>query len=229
MNPFNNNSMDNYLKNRQEFDKYFAKFKLKKGEKKMITHTCLGMPFGSYHIPDDKYDKFIMLYKKIAGKCNNLHIIERHDGRTVGPFIVDIDYWVDDSQRGRKYRLEHIEKLIEITNDVLRTYFKVTDENLEALVMEKEKPTYNEKDKKYKDGFHLLYPIGLSVRHRFFVSDQIKKKAISVKLFDDIPFTNSKGYDEIFDTSVVRSNGLTMYGSRKHNGHRTTKFKIRAR
>lgn len=213
------NKMDIYLRQRQEFDNFFSQFKLNKDDRETLqTHTCFGKPYGKYHIPEEKYNKFLMLYKKIACKKDNLHIIERHDGKNVGPFIIDIDYWVDGKHKGRKYRQDHIENLINISTNILRKYLKVKKSDLEVLVMEKEKPTYNEKKNRYKDGFHLVYPMGLTVKHRYFFSELIKKEAERKKLFDDIPFINENGYDEIFDLRVVYSNGLTMYGSRKEDG-----------
>lgn len=210
---------DLYVKQRLEFDEFFMQFRLEKDEKdKIQTHTCFGKPYGKYHIPDDKYDKFLNLYKKIVCKTEDLHIIERHDGKQVGPFIIDIDYWVDGKNSERQYKQEHIEKLIKITTNIIKKYFKVDNNDLIALVMEKKKPSYNSSKNSYKDGFHILYPVGIYIKHRYFIINKVKEEAKVLKIFDNIPFTNKNGYDEIFDSSVVCSNGLTMYGSRKEDG-----------
>ena len=209
--------MENYLKQRYDFDNFLANHKIRKDEEKIITHTCYGKPYGSYHIPDNEYNKFLILYKKIACKKDDLHIIERHNGKNVGPLIIDIDYWVKGKHKERKYRQDHIETLISISTKIINKYLKVKKNDIEILVMEKKKPSYDKKKNQYKDGFHLVYSIPMSVKMRYFIYDKIKEKSKSEDIFDDIPFINENAYDEIFDMSVVYNNGLTMYGSRKEN------------
>ncbi len=207
--------MDNYLKNKKDFDQFLINHKINKDDLREKTHTCYGEPYGTYHIPDNEYNKFLMLYKRIIGNCKNLHVIERHDGKEVGPLIIDIDYWVDGDCKGRKYREDHIESLVKITAKMLNKYFNVKRSEVEILVMEKGKPTYDKNKNKYKDGFHLVCPVPLSVKMRYFLSEMIRNKAKKKDIFGDIPYTDEEGYEKIFDFSVLYDNGLTMYGSRK--------------
>ena len=214
-----NNKMECYNKQKQEFDKFLASHKIKKEDKETIkTHTCFGFPYGSYHIPEDKYDKFINLYKKIACKEKNLHLIERHDGKNVGPLIIDIDYWVENKNKQRKYRMDHIESLVMICKKIIKKYLRVQGNELEVLVMEKEKPTYKESKGQYKDVFHLIYPIPIHIRMRYFLLNKIKEKSKKKDIFGDIPYIDEYGYDDIFDMRVIYDNGITMYGSRKEDG-----------
>lgn len=204
--------------------KFLKKYDVTKKDNIILTHTCYGEPYGSYHIPDNKYPKFLNLYKKVIKYSfeNNiepkLHIIERHDGRDYGPLIIDIDYWTEKKDKERKYRQEHIENIISIISNKIKENFEIEDHKIEALVMEKERPCYDSKKNRNKDGFHIIYPISLSVKNRYYLFDLVKKEAIEKDIFKDIPYINKGGYDEIFDSSVLFKNGLTMYGSKKKNG-----------
>lgn len=205
--------MDNYYINKKKFDMFLEKHRTKEGQKN--THTLFGGQFGSYHIPDKLYHQFLNLYKKLVFvKNSDLHIIERHDGRDVGPLVIDIDYWSEKEYGERQYRQDHIDKLVKISTKIIKKYMNINeyDNELEVIVMEKDKPSF--KDNKYKDGFHILFPLPINIVNRYFLFSKIKRKAEKENIFSDINYSDD-GYDVIFDKRVIYSNGLTMYGSRK--------------
>lgn len=205
--------MDHYYINKKKLDLFLEKHRAKDGQK--YTHTLFGGKYGKYHISDVSYHQFLNLYKKLVfSKNSELYVVERHDGKDVGPLVIDIDYWADKEYNERQYRQDHIDKLVEISTKIINKYmdFGNYDGESEVIVMEKEGPSY--KDGKYKDGFHILFPLALNVTSRYFLLNKIKRKAEKKDIFSDINYSDS-GYDVIFDKRVIYSNGLTMYGSRK--------------
>lgn len=211
----------------KKFNDFMDKHKIFKDKKTgkylvPITHTYYGGSFGSFHISDADYDTFINLYKRILlFKKGNLFVVERQ--KVVGPLLIDLDFRLDKKNPDRKYRIDHIEKVIKHAINCIYTNFAVNKSSIEVFVYEKDRPTYDSKPEtdstlKYKDGFHIVIPLPFSVSARAFISDYIKNKIKETKLFEDIPYTNKLGIDEICDDSVIYRNGWIMYGSKKENG-----------
>jgi phage/plasmid-associated DNA primase len=206
------------------FKEFMVKHKMEKTNKgtypKEITHTCLGPPYGTYHIPDKDYDRFINLYKRILPYTqNNLHVIERH--KIYGPVLIDIDFKIannedNENNKERQYLDKHIQKVIEYILKIMTTYLEINKEDIEAFVFEKEEPTYEEAKKTYKDGFHIVFPGSFHVGIRYFILEELKTAAEKDNIFEDIPFTNE--LSDVFDKSVVMQNGWCLYGSRKIKG-----------
>lgn len=215
--------INDHTKSNEDINKFirFMKSKMIKKEnkdKQVVTHTLMGplhiefAPFkGAFHIDGIDYDILMKLYKKIVGTIP-IHIVER--SKQVGPMVIDIDFKVDKKHKERMYGDDHIEKIIDIYNDLFRKYLNIDRKYIKAFVTEKPSPTYDEKNKVYKDGFHIIYPeIPLDVKKRYFFFDKAKREIMSQKIFSDIPIINS--YDEILDVSVVDRNGMLLYGSCK--------------
>lgn len=183
-----------------------------------ITHTLMGQlheqyaPFrGKFHISSMDNEEFIKLYRGAVDKMN-MHIVERP--KKIGPMVIDIDFKTNSKHKERQYLTEHIELVIEKYNELFKQYLSIPKTDIKAFVFEKPDPTYDEKKKEYKDGFHILYPdVPLSVKKRYFFFDKVKDEIIKDDSFSDIPFINE--YEEILDASVINSNGILMYGSRK--------------
>ena len=200
------------------FDEFLKKYKLSKEESekrvKTISHTCYGQPWGSYNIPDNEYDTFLNLYKRVFGK-RDLHVIERN--KKVGPLLIDIDFRLDKKYRERQYLISNVFKLVGIINELVTKYLNVSRDEIEYFVFEKSQPTFDTKQNNYKDGFHIVLPLPIDVKMRYFILLEAKRQAVERKIFVNIPFTNN--VDDVFDVTVVLNNGWLMYGSRKHDGH----------
>lgn len=217
-----------------EFVNFMKKHSLRKGEKKGLeTHTLMGQlhktlhPYrGSFYITGPDYEKFIELYEN-AVHYMDMHIVER-PCKAVVPIVIDIDFNTHKKFKNeRQYLDKHIEKVIEIYNDLFKEYLDISQDEMKAFVFEKPTPTYEEKKTGpiCKDGFHILYPeIPLNVKKRFFFFDKAKKRMTDDDIFNDIPLTNT--IDQILDPSVVSANGFLMYGSRKVDREPYTLTKI---
>jgi phage/plasmid-associated DNA primase len=201
-----------------EFVNFMKKHKHQKDGNDEITHTLMGplhctkAPFkGSYSIPDKHYDKFLKLYRKAIDHMD-MYVVERP--KEVSITIVDIDFKTSKKHNERQYLDEHIESIIEKYNKFFIEHLRVDKNLVKAHVFEKPTPTYEEKKKEYKDGFHITYPdLPMSVKKRYFFFDLVKKEIMEEDTFQDIPFVNT--YEEILDTSVLKNNGCLMYGSHK--------------
>lgn len=191
---------------------FMDKFRVGKGE--ACTHTDCGRPWGRYNIPDDEYPEFINSYYESIGRAKHLHITERP--REVGPLLFDIDFNLGAEYDIRQYTYDTIKGVISSIHKVIRKYYdwKTTPQIMRAFVFEKAEPTYNEAKDLYKDGFHIMYPyLACSRGMRFVILDEVKQMVKENKILNNIPFTNP--YDDVFDKSIVWSNGWMMYGSCK--------------
>lgn len=197
-----------------KFENFMNKHKIKITDTTTeITHTCMCEPRGKFSIKDEEYDTFLNLYKKVI-ENRELYIIEKQ--KEVGPFIIDIDYYTDIKHRERLYRDEHIEKIIKITTKIIKEYFEISNKkDIEAFVFEKDQPSFKKDKSQYKDGFHIIYSLPFHVKHRYFMYYKLKDELEFQKIFDDIKFVNGTTYSDILDKSVIYSNGLIMYGSKK--------------
>ncbi len=195
----------------------FMKGHYKKSGESM-THTLMGPLHkdlapgkGAFSIEGVEYETFMNLYQLALPKMQ-MHIVERP--KNVGPMVIDIDFKTHKADGDRKYLDLHIEAIIKIYNDLFKKYLDINYNQIKAFVFEKPKPTYVEKDKQWKDGFHILYPeIPIDVKKRYFFFDKAQQIIIDNDIFEDIPFVNT--YKEILDSSVIKSNGMLMYGSSK--------------
>lgn len=183
-----------------------------------ITHTLMGFLHekiarhrGSFTIEGVDYETFMNLYN-VASTKMEMHIVERP--KNVGPMVIDIDFKTHKKHGERQYLDVHIEAIIKIYNKLFKKYLDIPSDQIKAFVFEKPFPTYVEKDKEWKDGFHILYPdIPMNVKKRYFFFDQAKQQIIENDIFEEIPFINT--YEQILDSSVINSNGMLMYRSSK--------------
>ena len=167
---------------------------------------------GKFIITGIDYERFKNLYRHVINEGIPQCVIERQ--KYVGPIVVDIDLNSPEKYDKRQYTQLHIEKIINIYTKIIRETFNVPKDDLTAYIFEKPEPTFEEKKRYWKDGFHIYYfDIPLSEEKRYYVFDMTKKQIIEDNIFGDIEISNT--YDQICDHSVVASNGVIMYGSRK--------------
>jgi P4 family phage/plasmid primase-like protien len=177
------------------------------------TMTRLGGVYGKYYVSDDEYDKFINLYKRVI-PYREEYITEKQ--KDLGPILIDLDFRQEKRYRDRKYLDSHIEQVAKITIDIIIEYLKISKSDIEALVFEKETPTYDAKKGNYKDGFHIIIPVCVDVKMRYYIYQEMKDKIKNEGILDDLPYVNE--FDDVVDISVVKRNGWLLYGSKKNGG-----------
>lgn len=180
----------------------------------IITHTEMNSCTGTYYIPDEDYKEFTDLYVKYVKAGWEIGMVERHNGKTVGPVICDFDFKYKEIQR--YYTQEHIKNIITIFKKIMVNTFDVKSIQLNAYVYEKDTPTTEIKPdgKVYKDGFHIYFPnVPLCVEYRYLLYDMVYEELQKQKTIDDIP--SLEPLTEVFDPRIIYNNGIMMYGSTK--------------
>ncbi len=205
---------DNFLKSHRFTPKH-------KEEGKHFTHTEMNTCRGSYYINDNEYTEFVTLYKQFIHAGWEIGMVERHDDKKVGPLVCDFDF--RSRKEYRTYTQEHIKNIITIFTEVMKDIFYIDDENsLQAFVYEKDTPSKdikNKEDKKnqdiqYKDGFHIFWPyLPLLVEYRYLIYEIVLDRLKEEKTLEDIE--SLEPLSEVFDSRVIYSNGMMMYGSNK--------------
>jgi len=201
------------------FFNFLAKHLIKKEKSDVITHTAFGAPWGAYNISGFDLDTFIKYYKKVMKKVD-LHITQKP--ADVGPLLLDLDFKFDMKDKERKYGDDDILYVIKKINKVIKKYVDVTStkkkmKKLISFVLEKPAPTHQLKQGKYKDGFHIEYPkLPIKYSTRELIITEVRDEIEREKGFKHIPYINDM--KDIFDLSVIKTNGWMMYGSRKHDG-----------
>lgn len=174
------------------------------------THVSLGTPMGKFNLEGVNYHIFMLLYKEAIETTNNLYLAEKQND--VGPLILDIDLRQNDKHR--LYTQNHIRNIVAKFEKIIRVYVEIdSDFDIEAFILEKNEPYYDNKQDIYKDGFHITYPnLNLDIKLREIIFDSAISELKSEDIFKDIQIMNN--YDDIFDKHVLRTCWM-LYGSRK--------------
>jgi len=201
-----------------DFNAFIRNHLCDKDDKEQLTHTTLIKGKGSrYSFKGPDYEEFMRKYVDVI-KSNpdiSLHFVERPSYHGVTFLFLDIDY--DHKGGKRLYNEKHIKDIIEKTNDFIKDHFNVTDYQLTTYITEKPSPTPRDKNNAFKDGFHIYYPyLPMEEKHRFFVLDHLISLTVDKEILDDLKYTSDP--KNIFDTSIIKSNGILMIGSRKEGG-----------
>jgi len=178
------------------------------------THMSYGKLQGKFHIDVTEQNDFIKLYSKAIKDAHNLSILEKP--KEYGPLVIDIDIKLleeeyDHTNNVRLYDDKLINSIIKLYTDELNGYIESNDnKQYDFFIFEKNKPTI--KNNIVKDGFHIIIPkLCLSFNDKFYIREQVIKKANEHQLFDGFYETA----DNIIDKAVIKSNGWFLYGSTK--------------
>ena len=192
----------------QKLFNLMKKYKVNKNEN--YTHLSMGPPvYGCFKIKN--ISRFYSFYNKALEEGTNLHIIEKHKEK-YGPIIIDIDF--RQKEKERKYNIKIIKLVIQIYNKYIEKYINIDNENYNVYITEKEIPNQDEKNKQYKDGFHLIYPdICINYELQYIIRNNVVNEFKSNDYFNELSILNN--YEDIFDRAVIENNGWLLYGSRK--------------
>lgn len=185
-------------------EKYLKKYKVL-GEE----YTHVSMQGGKYNIPDDKIDE---LYK-ILSNTEDYYLVERHL-EDKSSLIIDIDIKLENEERYITDRI--ILKIVKEINIVLDAIF--LDANKKVYVLQRDK--VYKKDNYYKDGLHIIYP---EIIGKYNVLTLIRNILLDeLKILEKY---SKNTIEDIIDKSVIKTNGLTMYGGDKPDV-KDNKYKI---
>ena len=177
-----------------------------------FTHT--GLKGGKYWIPEDKLDEFYDLYAEWLLDGKLVHLVEKNT--KIGSLRIDFDFIYDPKVKTHQHTQEQV---VEFTKAYMKevSEYLVIPENVEIYVMEKRKPTHDEKNNRMKSGIHIVIP---SISTSTNVEQSIRRNLLKSMdtYFPGLPLIEK--WDKVYDEAVVkRSVNWMLYGSRKGDDH----------
>jgi len=194
-----------------DFKKFLYQFRCEKGQP--YTHTSIGNPKISLHVPESKSTEFHEAYTRAMVKGYALHLTEKpHDP---SPMRADLDFRFmlpENKEIVRTYTVSDIERITRCYFEVLSAYLQLDESSLIAYIMEKPQPSECRGNGKIKDGLHIVWP-HIVVPHTF--QHLVRKKLLdnAQDLFQGMKVCNT--YEDIIDQAIIDKNNWQMYGSRK--------------
>ena len=212
-----------------KLDLFLKLNRTKPGQK--YTHTSIGSPPLSCHIPDIKLEEFQKLYYEhvfVEGKPAQLTEGIKDCPYTPVKIDIDLRYFQSDdiNEPGRIYQMDDIIKICQLYMEIMEDWIDTPDqEERRCFILEKERPRFDlDKNKniktddlgnkKVKDGVHIMFPY--IITNTFL--QLMFRKTLLIKIhtiLDKYEFENS--YSDIFDKCVIDRNNWQMYGSGKSN------------
>ena len=198
---------------------------------KQYTHVSLLNPYsGKFRIAGSVSDELLELYCQrlaelgpanfVFGLAEKPHAMLNEEDTTINPVLCDVDIKLDFSPDiavdRHFYTTEHVNKVVEIYQDVLQEVCDGIDsKNLLCFVLEKSGPYITEDGLHIKNGFHLHFPFcymyGSNLDAQVY--PMVKKRISDERVFATLPhFEGDSG--SLMDTDLNKKNWL-MYGSRK--------------
>lgn len=184
-----------------DFRETLESYRVNKGDE--YTHTSASKKFkGSFYVPDKQYKKFLDTYvdaleeKREKGITLTYGITEKQ--MKFSSVIIDVDY--RQKKGDRQYTGKHVRRLINVYMSNLTKYFGAS--NYRIFVFEKDEPTYDDKNKNYKDGFHIIITCYLSLKNRKFLYEQCLKDLKKKDIFGDLNILNLD-YGQLLDAGPI--------------------------
>jgi P4 family phage/plasmid primase-like protien len=173
-----------------------------------FTHT--GLKGGKYWIPEDKIDQFYDLYSEWILDGKLVHLVEKNT--KIGSLRIDFDFIYEPSVKTHQHTQEQVVAFCKAYMKEVSDYLQIP-ENVELFVMEKRKPTFDEKHNRMKSGIHIVVPQICTTTN---VEQSIRRNLLKSMdtYFPNLPL--SEKWDKVYDEAVVkRSVNWMLYGSRK--------------
>jgi P4 family phage/plasmid primase-like protien len=195
----------------------FLKRQAKPDENNKATHTIIGdkslkIYGGAYVIHKEGLTEFYDVYCKSVFIDKQLNYLTERQLEENGPILIDIDLRYDYSVVDRIHTKEHIQDLIVLYLDELKSILKF-DGSTRFPIYIFEKPSVNRLEDKSltKDGIHMIIGINLDRPSQSYLREQIIK---NIQEIWDIPKINT--WESVFDEGITKgASNWQLYGSRK--------------
>ena len=184
----------------------------------VISHTS--MDKGKYFIPEDKMSEFYDLYLEAIKDGCHLYLTERPC--EIGPLRVDMDFIYEQRTDKHLHTQDQVIAFAKAYMDSMKEFLVLPDVT-EIYVMEKRKPTFDEKKQRCKSGIHIVVP---QVCTHKYIEQNVRRSLLKRmdEFFPDLPLKDP--WDKVYDEQVLnRSQQWTLYGSRKPDPN-STAYKI---
>lgn len=205
--------------NYQSLDHLLADNKRKDGQP--YTHTRIGnydmgIPGGSYTIPDNLMPQFYKLYhKKVFIQNKKEYLTEAQDKEKGNALLVDIDMRFPVDTTERQYSISEISDIIQLYGESMQELL-IFDEQMKipVYIFEKNNVVVNNEKKITKDGLHFVFGIHMLHALQLILRDIVIQKEPDMEIFENLGCTNS--LEDIFDECIsTGKNNWQVWGSRK--------------
>ena len=177
-------------------------YQVSKGEP--FNFTYMAKPFGSFMVPEDKYEAF---YKAYTDTLNAGVVPPSTEKQGLaGPLLVDLDFKFSSDVKQRRYTVDLVDTVVKTYFDILGEYIHLNEDNNKCYVFERADPYLEDKPGKtaiLKDGIHLVFPfIKCFEQLKWMARDYAIKECKS--LFEKLGTINS--VNDIVDRAVISQN-----------------------
>lgn len=178
----------------------------------------LGKDSGNYCINGKDYDKFLdILHQHVFVNEKTVNLVEVH--RENGPILIDLDFrYPSGGPLERRFTDEHISSFLQEYSRILCRFFPIESLEESPRFIVQTKPGPEKVDKKnsetlHKDGIHIICPnVTVPPKIQYAIRGVVLDEKIIEKCFGTAPTNPAQ---EIFDRSVIASNGWFLYGACK--------------
>lgn len=205
----------------KNLDDFLAKHKFVNSEtqSQSPTHTRIGnkqlsVAGGSYTIPEEKLQIFHELYyRKVFYEKKNEYLTEKQIA--IGPILIDFDLKFSIDVDKRLYTKNHLEIILALYLETLKSMLQITDEPFPIFILEKKDVNRCVEKEVTKDGIHII--IGIKSDHIF--QGMLRKRILQEipTIWDEdepLPITNS--WDNVVDDTICKgTTNWQVFGSRK--------------
>jgi P4 family phage/plasmid primase-like protien len=184
----------------------------------VISHTS--MDKGKFFIPQEKMTEFYDLYLEAINDGCHLYLTEKP--AEVGPLRVDMDFIYEQRTDKHLHTQDQVIAFTKAYMDSMKEFLNLPDVT-EVYVMEKRKPTFDEKKQRCKSGIHIVVP---TVCTHKYIEQNVRRSLLKRmdEFFPELPLKDP--WDKVYDEQVLnRSQQWTLYGSRKPDPN-STPYKI---
>jgi len=201
----------------KNLDDFLAKHKFVSESDGSPTHTRIGsktfgISGGSYTILEEEKEVFHELYcRKVFTEKKPEYLTEKQISN--GPILIDFDFKFSVDVDKRLYTPSHIEEILGLYLDTLKSMLEFTNEPFPIFIMEKKDVNRCIEKELTKDGLHII--IGIKADHIFqgLLRNKIVKEIPNI-WEEPLPLTNT--WENVVDDSICKgSTNWQVYGSRK--------------
>lgn len=173
---------------------------------------------GKYNIDRGNRRLFYdLIFKTLADKHNPAPVCLVEVHRNYGPVVIDLDfkYRCDNGTVERRYKLSMVRELIQMYIDTMTQFYMLEPEQLESVVMEKEKPGLQKG--MCKDGVHVMFPnVCIENEMQLLFRKKVLRRLDENNIFHEVRAENKLA--DILDEAVIERNGWMVYGCQKPDG-----------
>jgi P4 family phage/plasmid primase-like protien len=168
------------------------------------------MKGGKYFIPQEEMDEFYKLYVNVILDNKQLYLTEKP--REIGPLRIDLDFIYDIKTDKHLHTQEQVINFTKAYMEAMKEYLNLPAQS-DVYVMEKRRPTFDEKKNRYKSGIHIVVP---NVCTKKYVEQSVRRNLLKrmPEFFPNLPVKDE--WSKIYDEQVLnRSQQWTLYMSQK--------------